>query len=56
LSRDSDIELPVPTQIRLRSTWRFQGPELLAVAMETTNLIVSALAKARKPVRELEQA
>src|ERR1700733_6513146 len=52
--RDSDIELPAPTQIRLRSTRRFQPVELLAAATETVNRIVSALAWAREPV--LEQA
>jgi hypothetical protein len=54
LIRDSDIELPAPTQIRLRSTRRCQPAELLAAATETVNRIVSALAKAREPV--LEQA
>jgi hypothetical protein len=44
LIRDSDPELPAATQIRLRSTRRFQRVELLAAATETVNPIASALA------------
>jgi hypothetical protein len=56
LIRDNDIELPVRTKIRLRSTRHFQGVELRVAAKETVNPIVSKLANARKPVRELELA
>jgi hypothetical protein len=39
----------LPTQIRLRSTLRFQPVELLAAAMETVNPIASALASVQEP-------